>query len=79
MKIDRAHFRVHCRALCEISREHCHGSLLGDPVVRFAQKSSTSLGISVGIFVYTPVCIFVSTFVREFVGQVSRFACSVLF
>ena len=28
---------------------------------------------------YTPVCIFVSTLAREFVGQISRFACSVLF
>ena len=37
------------------------------------------MGISVDIFVYTLVGIFVSTFVREFVGQISRFACSVLF
>ena len=41
------------------------------------------MGISVDIFVYTLVAIFVSTFVRErereFVGQISRFACSVLF
>ena len=41
-------------------------------------KASTFVGISVDIFVYTPVCIFVSTIVREFVGQISRFACSVL-
>ena len=42
------------------------------------KKNSTFAGISVDIFVYTPVCIFVSTFVREFVGQISRFECSVL-
>ena len=43
------------------------------------EKASTFVGISVDIFVYTLVGIFVSTFVREFVGQISRFACSVLF
>ena len=26
------------------------------------------------MLVYTPVCIFMSTFMREFVGQISRFA-----
>ena len=86
VKIDRAHFRVHLgehwkifRGLWKISREHSRGSLCGDPLVRFTQKkTSTFVGISVDIFVYTPVCIFVSTFVREFVGQISQFACSVL-
>ena len=57
---------------CQISREHCRGSLRGDIVVRFTQKSSAFVGISVDIFVYTSVCIFVSTFVREFVGRISR-------
>ena len=33
------------------------------------RKKSTFVGISVDIFVYTPVCIFVSNFVRELVGQ----------
>ena len=41
-------------------------------------RGALGLGISVDIFVYTPVWIFVNTFVREFVGQISRFACSVL-
>ena len=35
------------------------------------------MGVSVDIFVYTVVGIFVSTFVREFMGQILRFACSV--
>ena len=86
VKIDRAHFRVHFREHWKISREHwkitrehSRGSLCGDPLVRFTQTKPQPLaGISVDIFVYTPVCIFVSTFVREFVGQISRFACSVL-
>ena len=77
VKIDRAHFRV--REHWAISCEHSRGSLPGDLVVRFTQTSSTFVGISVDIFAYTPVCIFMSTFVREFVGQISRFACSVLF
>ena len=55
----QAHFRVHFRARCKLSREHCRGSLRGDPVVRFTQKSSPFVGISVDIFVYTPVCIFI--------------------
>ena len=79
VKVDRAHFRVHFREHCPISHEHARGSLRGDPLVRFAQKASTFVGISVDIFMYTPVCIFVSTFLRQFVGQSSRFACSVLF
>ena len=45
-------------------------------MVRLTQKSSILVGISVDIFVYTPVCIFLSTFVREFVG--SNFAVRVL-
>ena len=57
VKIDRAHFRV---VHCQISREHCCGNLRGDPVVRFTQKSSTFMGISVVVFMYAPVCIFVS-------------------
>ena len=87
VKIDRAHFRVHFRVHWtisrehwEISREHSRGSLRGDPLVHFTQKkNSTFVGISVDIFVYTPVCIFVSAFVREFVGQISRFACLCFF
>ena len=80
VKIDRAHFRVHCREYWKISREHSRGSLRGDRLVRFKPKrTSTFMGISVDIFVYTLVGIFVSTFVREFVGRISRFACSVLF
>ena len=45
----------------------------------FTLKSSTFVGISVDTVIYAPMCMFVSTFVREFVGQISRFACSVLF
>ena len=78
-EIDRAHFLVHFCVHCQISREHCRGSLRGNPVECFTQSSSTFVGISVGIFVYTPVCIFLSTFVREFVGQMLQFACAVLF
>ena len=85
VKIDRAHVRVHfrehwiiSREHWKITREHSRGSLRGDPLVRFTQTEPQPLmGISVDIFMYTPVCIFVSTFVREFVGQISRFACSV--
>ena len=84
VKIDRAHFRAHfrehwkfSREHWKISREHFRGSLRGDPLVRFTQKkTSTFMGISVDIFVYTPVCIFVSTFVREFVGHISRLSLS---
>ena len=79
VKIDRAHFCVLFREHRQISREHARGSLRRDPVMRFTQKSSAFVGISVDIFVHIPVCIFVSTFVREFVGQMSRFACSVQF
>ena len=46
VKIDRAHFRVHFREHWKISREHwkiscehSRGSLRGDPLVRFTQKS----------------------------------------
>ena len=39
VKIDRAYFRVHFRVHCDISREHCRGSLRADPVARFTQKS----------------------------------------
>ena len=60
----------------KISSEHSSGSLR--PCAFYTDKASTCVGISVDIFVYTPVCIFVSTFVREFVGQISRFACSAL-
>ena len=51
----------------------------GPSGVLHTEKVSTFVGIFVDIFVYTLVGIFVSTFVREFVGQISRFACSVLF
>ena len=37
VKIDRAHFRVHFREHWKISCEHSHGSLRGDPLVRFTQ------------------------------------------
>ena len=60
-----AHFRAHFREHWKISREHSRGSLRGDSLVRFTQrKKSTFVGISVDIFVYTPVCVFVTTFVR---------------
>ena len=88
VKIDRAHFRVHFREHWTISREHwksslehSRGSPRGDPQVRFAQKKTSSfMGISVDIFVYTPVCIFVSTSVREFAVQIStvRVLCACL-
>ena len=45
----------------------------------YTENTSAFVGISVDIFVYSLVGIFVSTFVREFVGRISRFACSVLF
>ena len=77
VKIDQAHFRVHfcehwkiSREHWKVSREHSRGSLRGDPLVLYTEKASTFVGISVEIFVYTPVCIFVNTFVREFVGQI---------
>ena len=47
--------------------------------MRFAQKTPNFVGIFVDIFVCSPMCTFVSTLVREFVGQISRFAISVLF
>ena len=40
-------------------------SLRGDPVVRLTQKASTFVGISVDIFVYTPVCVFVLSDLTE--------------
>ena len=71
VKIDRAHFPVHFLCTVKFAREHYCGSPSGDPVVRFTQKkSSTFVGISVDIFLYTPVCIVVSAFAREFVGQI---------
>ena len=73
VKIDRAHFRVHFREHWKISREHSKlGVFVGTLwcVLHRAKKTSTFVGISVDIFVYTPVCIFVSTSVREFVGQI---------
>ena len=83
VKIDRAHFRAHfrehwkiAREHWKISREHSRGSLRGDPLVRFTQTKPQPLGISVDMFVYTTVCILVSTFVREFRG--SNFAVRVL-
>ena len=66
-------------SLSQICREHSLGSLGKDPVVRLTQKASTFVGISVDIFVYAPVCVFASTFVREFVCRISWFACSVPF
>ena len=51
----------------------------GPSGVLYTEKASTFVGIFVDIFVYIFVGIFVSTFVREFVGQISRFAWSVLF
>ena len=69
-------FRVHC----QISRELCRRSLRGDALVRFTQKSSTSVGIFVDIFVYTPLCIFVCTFVREESSWVKfRISCALCF
>ena len=65
-KNEQAHFRVHFREHCRICREHSRGSLRGHHLV----------GISVDIFKYAPVCSSVSTLVRDFVGQSSRFACS---
>ena len=61
VKIDRAHFRAYfrehwkiTREHWKISREHSRGSLRGDPLVRFTQKTtSTFVGISMDIFVYT--------------------------
>ena len=50
----------------------------GPSSVFYTEKTSTFVVISVDIFMCTPVRIFESTFVREFVGQISRFACSVL-
>ena len=43
LKIDRAHFRVHSREHCKISRQHSRGSLRGDPLVRFTQKKKLNL------------------------------------
>ena len=40
VKLDWARFRVCFRVHCQISCEHCRGSLRGNPVVRFTQKSS---------------------------------------
>ena len=51
----------HVHEHCQISREHSRGSLRGDPLLRFAHKTSTFVGIFVDIFVYTPMCIFVGT------------------
>ena len=55
------------------------GVFVGPSGALYTEKASSFVGIPVDIFVYTLVGIFVSTFVREFVGQISRFACSVLF
>ena len=41
LKSYRAHFRLHLRERCQISRAHSRGSLHGDPMVHFTQKSST--------------------------------------
>ena len=66
MKIDRAHFRVRFPEHWKISREHSRGTLWWDTLMCSVQrKTSTFVGISVDIFVYTPMRIFVSTFVRE--------------
>ena len=59
MRTYRAHFRLHFhnRGHSQTCCEHSRRSLRGDPVVRFAKRASTFVGISVGIFVYTPMCI----------------------
>ena len=44
------------------------GVSVGPSGAFYTEKPSTFVGISVDIFVYTPVCTFVSTFV----GQISR-------
>ena len=67
LKTHQAHFRVHFREHRRSCREHSPGpgSLRGDHMECLTHKASAFAGISMNIFVYTPIGIFMSVFVKE--------------
>ena len=89
----RGHLRVHSRVHFSGCRKRSAAKGVRSLFFRFRDAfghfSVTFSDASVTFFVtflpnsfcrtpFAPVCILVSTFVREFVGRISRFACSVL-
>ena len=75
-KTDRAQVRVDFREHFKLAVSTLVGVFVGTLWSVQHRKASTFVGICADIFVDTPVCVFVSTFVGVR-GSNLRFACSV--